>query len=106
MHHPFAVAHSDGVILLHLQIIHRFGSLDCLPASYYPKATISALHMHADFELPSGRETLLSYQERMLASGVNNLALLRRRFAIMGGRLNRDRKVYEIIIDNLCLSSW
>src|SRR5579875_2989654 len=67
MHHPFAITDSERVILLHLQIIHRLGSRDRLPARYNPKATISALHMHTNLKLASRYESLLFGQEWVLA---------------------------------------
>src|SRR5579885_1431972 len=101
MHHPFAITDSKRVILLYLQIIHRSGGCDRLPAAHNPEAAIGTPHMHPDLELPSRHKALLFGQEWMLAGGMDNLALFGRGLAIMGGRLDGDREVNQIAIDML-----
>src|SRR5579885_1793429 len=101
MHHPFAITDSKRVILLYLQIIHRSGGCDRLPAAHNPEAAIGTPHMHPDLELPSRHKALLFGQEWMLAGGMDHLALFGRRLAIMRGRLDGDREVNQIAIDML-----
>ncbi len=98
MYHPLPATHGKRMILGYLQIIHYLGSRDHFPPGHHAHTAIRSQEVHAQLDLTHGQEAVFHGEERMFLVGMDHLACLRRRFAVLslGGR--GDGQVHQVVI--------